>query len=357
VIYCNKCGKELPDDAYFCSACGQRTSRAEEEGVPARQDLSTLEGSIETMVSQAVRTIEETVRSATEEARTGSWGDNRYRAEEERVLTGPVDAERLLLEVVSRNGKINVDTWDKPEYKIVLLIKAWGYTQEEADRNLKALIVDFKEAEVDGLKRLSLGFDHPARRISYSVRVDATLPKGVETALNLKTSNGSINIAEIEGSDLNLDTSNGKITMEKVTAEKLEGRTSNGRVVLDRVSAPVLKVRTSNGRIEGELRSRDAYLKTSNGTITLILPCDEGGNYELLTSNGSIDLDVSDDPDNGYDVDLTTSMGRITVDIPGMEYLSSKKNHVEAKTRGFDEKGKKTGVIAKTSMGKIVIHA
>jgi DUF4097 and DUF4098 domain-containing protein YvlB len=357
MVYCIKCGKDLPDDAYFCSACGQRTSRAEEEGVPARQDLSTLEGSIETMVSQAVRTIEETVRSATEEARTGSWDSNRYHVEEERTLTGPVETDKLLLEVESRNGKINVSTWDKPEYKIDLLIKARGYTKDEADENLKALKVVFSEAEVEGLKKLSLSFDHPAHRISYSVCVDATLPKGVETALNLKTSNGSINLAEIEGSNLDLQTSNGKILMENVTAERVDGKTSNGAVVLDRVDAPVLNVRTSNGKIGGELRSRDAYLKTSNGTIRLSLPCSEGGSYELLTSHGTIDLGVSDDPDNGYNLDLTTSMGRISVDLPELEYLRSRKHHVAVKTRGFEEKGKKIGVVAKTSMGRITVHA
>jgi DUF4097 and DUF4098 domain-containing protein YvlB len=357
MVYCNKCGKELPDDAYFCSACGQRTSRAEEEGIPARQDLSTLEGSIETMVSQAVRTIEETVKSATEEARAGSWGNNRYRVEEERTLNGAVETDKLLLEVVSRNGKINVCTWDKPEYKIDLLIKAWGYTKEEADENLKALIVNFSETEVEGLKKLSLGFDHPADRVSYSVCVDATLPKGVETALNLKTSNGSISLAEIEGTNLDLHTSNGKIIMENVSAERVDGDTSNGAVLLDGVSAPVLNMRTSNGKIEGEVRSTDAFLKTSNGKIRLSLPSNEGGNYELLTSNGRIDLGVSDDPDNGYDMDLTTSMGKISVDLPELEYLRSKKNHVTVKTRGFEDKGRKIGVVAKTSHGRIAVHA
>ena len=316
-----------------------------------------MEGSIETMVSQAVRTIEETVRSATEEARAGSWDSNRYQVEEERTLTGPVETDKLLLEVESRNGKINVSTWDKPEYKIDLLIKARGYTEEEADKNLKDLIVNFSETEVDGLKKLNLSFDHPAHRVSYSVHVDATLPKGVETELNLKTSNGSINLAGIDGSKLDLHTSNGKILMESVSAERVDGKTSNGAVVLDRVDAPVLNIRTSNGKIGGELRSRDAYLKTSNGKIQLSLPCNEGGNYELLTSHGTIDLGVSDDPDNGYDLDLTTSMGRISVDLPELEYLRSKKHHVAVKTRGFEEKGKKIGVVAKTSMGRITVHA
>ena len=339
MVYCIKCGKELPEDAYFCSACGQRTSRADEEGVPARLDHSTLESNIETMVNQAVRTIEETVRSATEEARTGSWDSNRYRVEEERTLTGPVETDKLLLEVESRNGKINVGTWDKPEYKIDLLIKAWGYTKEEANENLKALIVNFSETEVEGLKKLNLGFDHPAHRVSYSVCVDATLPKGVETELNLKTSNGSINLAELDGSKLDLHTSNGKILMENITAERLDGKTSNGAVVLAGVDAQVLNIRTSNGKIQ------------------LSLPCNEGGNYELLTSHGTIDLGVSDDPDNGYDLDLTTSMGRISVDLPELEYLRSKKHHVAVKTRGFEEKGRKIGVVAKTSMGRITVHA
>ena len=55
-------------------------------------------------------------------------------------------------------------------------------------------------------------------------------------------------------------------------------------------------------------------------------------------------------------MDLTTSMGKISVDLPELEYLISRKNHVAVKTRGFEEKVKKIGVIAKTTMGRITVH-
>ena len=34
MVFCSKCGKELPDDAYFCSRCGVRTTKGVELGIP-----------------------------------------------------------------------------------------------------------------------------------------------------------------------------------------------------------------------------------------------------------------------------------------------------------------------------------
>jgi len=357
LVYCIKCGRELPEDAFFCPHCGHRTSREEEGDVPTPKGQLLREGDIEAAVARGVRTIEDIVKSVTQELQAGSWGGGRYRVEEQKSFSGTVDTERLRLEVENRNGPILVSVWDKPEYKVDLLIRARGYTEEEGEENLKALKVNFSEEVVGGQKRLSLGFEYPHPRNTCCVEVAVALPRGVLAELDLKTSNGRIELAEVMGSDLYLRTSNGKVILDNVTAEKIEGMTSNGKIHLNAVHAGSLSMQTSNGRIEGELKSHDAYLRTSNGKISLDLPCEESGEYQMRTSNGSITLHVPDDASTGYDLDLRTTRNRIDVGIPDLEYHKSGKHHVEARTRGFEDKEKQIKIRADTSMGKIRVNS
>lgn len=360
MVSCKHCGKELSENALFCSACGRRTNRGEEEGVSIPENrFHQWEEKIETVVSRAVKTIEDSVNSAIQETQTRSWGSDRYRAEEQRALGGAVDTDRLYLEVVNRNGHIQVSTWDKPEFKIDLLMKAYGYTQQEAEENLKALKEDFSEETIEGQKKLSLKFMYPIVRREISVQVDVLLPSSVIAELDLKTSNGSIELSQVLGSNLVLRTSNGKMILDNITADKLDGKTSNGRISLNTVYAESLSIKTSNGKIEGELKSQDGYLTTSNGKIDLILPCVESGEYQLHTSNGKIELDVPDDPNIGYDLDLRTSMSKVNVNLSNLEYLTRDRHYMKAQTQGFEDKEKeiKIKIKADTSRGRIRINS
>ena len=41
MTYCSNCGKELPEDAYFCLRCGLRTKKGAEAGISTQwEDLS-----------------------------------------------------------------------------------------------------------------------------------------------------------------------------------------------------------------------------------------------------------------------------------------------------------------------------
>ena len=287
---------------------------------------------------------------------TRSWGSGRYRAEEQRSLGGAVDSDRLFLDVDNRNGRIQVSTWDKPEFKIDLLMQAYGYTQQEAEENLKALKEDFSEETIEGQKKLRLKFIYPVVRREIRVQVDVVLPSSVIAELDLKTSNGSIELSHVLGSNLVLRTSNGKMILDNITADNIDGKTSNGKISLNTVYAESLSIKTRNGTIEGELTSQDAYLKTSNGKIELDLPCVESGEYQIHTSNGKIELDVPDDTNTGYDLDLRTSMSKINVNLSNLEYLQRDRHYTKAQTQGFEGKEKEIKIKADTSRGRIRIN-
>ena len=350
MVYCTNCGEEIPEDAYFCHKCGHRTEKGSEEGASY--------------------------------PRLGRYGWHRgedYRrfvAEETKPLGGAVTADRVFFGVENINGPIQVSTWDKAEYGIELFIKAGGYTEEEAEENLKALKVDLEDQVVEGQQRLNLKFDYPHERRWYSIAIDVNLPEGAETDLDVTsknggitlgrlkggtmeatTNNGKITLGEISAAKISLKTSNGKVTLEDVSSEVIDLRTSNGRVTLDDVSAPRMTGKTSNGRIEGNLDSQEASLSTSNGKIDLTLPCKTSGEYELHSSNGRITLEVSGEPNVGYDLDLRTSMSHIAVDLPDLEYTRNKKTHKVAKTRGYEDKDAKVTIEAHTSHGKIQVKS
>jgi DUF4097 and DUF4098 domain-containing protein YvlB len=350
MVFCSKCGEEIPEDALFCHKCGSMTEKGEEA------DASY--------------------------PRLGRYrwgyydGPSRYTAEEEKRFSGPVTADKVFFGVENINGPVKVSTWDKAEYSVELLIKAGGYTQDEAEENLGDFRVEFEEQVVQGQQRLSLKFDRPEDRRWYSVDIDVTLPKDAETDLDVYSRNGAISLANLKGSEMEATTKNGRITlndvsakklvcktsngkmvMEKVTSEIIDFRTSNGQVIIDRVTADKITGRSSNGQIEGEIESKDATLSSSNGKIYLALPCKVSGEYKLRTSNGRIELDVSDSPDVGYDLDLGTSMNRIDVDLPDLKYERYRRTHLVAKTQGFEEKDVKIAIEADTSMGRIKVRS
>ena len=70
VGFCTKCGKEIPEDAYFCPSCGARTLKGKEAGVSSTLDevrdaLSTMGRELE----KAFETAAKEIRGAFETAR------------------------------------------------------------------------------------------------------------------------------------------------------------------------------------------------------------------------------------------------------------------------------------------------
>lgn len=339
MIYCSNCGEELPEDAYFCHRCGKITIRGEEEGASPRELPPDWESKIESAVSKAVRNVEEGLKVAMENIRYGYRDYGRYRVEDRRSFSGSISTPRVFFGVDNKNGPILVSTWEKPEYNLDLLVKATGWTEEEAEENLKELKIDLEEEVVQDQTRLFLRIDYPTEGSrGYSIEVNVTLPSEAKIELDVNSKNGRISLSKIEG-------------------ETLRMRTSNGRINLDDVKAERIECKTSNGRIEGKVESMDTSLRTSNGKIYLDLPCTESGDYKLRTSNGAIELTVSNAPHVGYDLDLHTSMGKVRVDIPDLDYGTYRRNIVRAKTRDLEKKDVKVIIEAGTSNGRIRVYS
>jgi len=232
------------------------------------------------------------------------------------------------VDVEFANGRLEVEGWDGPGWRLEVETRARGretrnatdlVTVEAGDRSLKV-----RSARMFGG--------------GYSVSGVVKLPPG-EYVLRGTTSNGRMRARAIRCQVLDFDTSNGRIELDGVEGDRVELETSNGAIVA-RLSARKLVAVTSNGSIRVE-------------------PQDiEQDSYELRTSNGSIRL-ICPDREAGYRVDATTSLGGITVELPGLARQWAKgaaaRATVKVATPGFEEKERRLDARLRTSNGSITV--
>ena len=74
MVFCSSCGKEVPEDAYFCPKCGLRASKGREAGVSApledlKDAFSKMGEEIEKAFAVAGRELEKAFKRAREEIR------------------------------------------------------------------------------------------------------------------------------------------------------------------------------------------------------------------------------------------------------------------------------------------------
>jgi hypothetical protein len=259
-----------------------------------------------------------------------------YRAQDTIAFTGALTADSVLLDINSFNGPIEVSTWEKDEYSISALIKAKGTTDAEAEENLERFEFDLDESMILGKKRLVMRHNVASTMKSrYSVQIEAWLPVDATVDLDLDSSNGGIDLAEITGGVIDI-------------------RTSNGGIDFDDVTAGSVNAYTSNGRVDGSLEAPDVHIVTSNAHIGLDTPCTVTGNYVLRTINAGVHVSVSGSTGVGYDFDLSTSNGEVHVDLPDLDYTRNLITRKAARTRGFEEKAVRITISAITSNGGIV---
>ncbi|PKK95607.1 MAG: hypothetical protein CVV60_00410 [Tenericutes bacterium HGW-Tenericutes-5] len=120
---------------------------------------------------------------------------------------------------------------------------------------------------------------------SLNLNVNATFDQ-----INLRTSNGRIDILNLEASNIIANSSNGVIRIDNLSvAEKIDLNTTNGEVIMDDINSPIIEADTSNGKITAKnIISNNINLDTSNGHVYLSI-VGEKDDYKvtLSTSNGS----------------------------------------------------------------------
>ena len=208
------------------------------------------------------------------------------------------------------NGSITVTGTENEICHIVATITARSFSVEEAQVLAEQTQIRL-DRKPEGLQTVIV---RPEMKQNESVSVSFEIKVPRQTALELKTSNGKIQISQIDQA-IGATTSNGKIEITSVAGD-IAAHTSNGGISIRQATAELLDLHTSNGSIKCEDIYGNMTASTSNGSVNIQYAIDANSatHIRITTSNGGIDLVT---PENySATVDAATSNGKIHAGIP-----------------------------------------
>jgi len=200
--------------------------------------------------------------------------------------------------VRSLNGRIQVEAGSDNIVTVRAELKDIRRIKYEAIKNGDEVIVT---AEKTG------DWWFPAGNTKADIYV--TVP--AHTALKLKTSNGQIEVQGTTGGGT-LETSNGAIVLDDVKGD-FDATTSNGAVEIDTIDGKA-SVRTSNGRVTLQQAKGEFNARTSNETVSFSGEMTPGGSNRLVTSNGSVQVELTGTP--SVHLDASTSNEKVKCALP-----------------------------------------
>lgn len=211
------------------------------------------------------------------------------------------------LKVITRNGAIEVQGWDREEVSLTADI------QDSKSRPIRLEVHS-------GVGRLEIEAVFPESRGWYwfgtSPACSFTLKVPRRLVAEYRTSNARIDARGLQGT-LTFTTSNGRVVLEDL-AGTVEAKTSNGALRIRNLDGD-LRASSSNGSAEVERISGRVDVSTSNGAVRARDLDGHGKGIRLITSNGSVTLDLGKATGT---IEATTSRHeQVRVDRAGVEFL------------------------------------
>ncbi len=271
----------------------------------------------------------------------GGWafgGGNQFDFPEEIKGELPPEGE-IEVDLSTRNGRICLDSWDEPGYRLVVMRRVRAMTEEEA----RVKVNDLYEFSQDGLnlrartKELQSGFFGS----NVSVHFILTLPRDRQANVTVSSANGRLILDGLKGSSLRASTANGRIEALSNDFRRAELDSANGRIQFTG-KAQDLSVRTANGRIEADVEG--------------------AGDWDLSSANGRIELNVRREAGAAYEVEASSVSGR--VDVAGLEdaevLINEVRHHTgsrryKARSKNYDTAEVKGTIKATTASGRVTV--
>ena len=275
--------------------------------------------------------------------------------------------------VVSDEGPIYIESWDKKEVRVIVIKRADVGRESEARKYFDDIKVwidkSGNDVSVKGETPWGRGYRRGPRlefEITVPYKFDVNLrTEGGSLSIgdlggNVKgeTDGGSIKVGQIKDGNVNISTAGGSIKIKEVMNGNVNAETAGGSIKVGDVDGN-LDVNTSGGSIKlGKITGR-GVAETSGGSIKVE---EAGDDLKLSTSGGSISVNFAKGA-----IDVETSGGSISIgdtedDIiastaGGSIHIGKGGGKVEAETAGgsITVEGSDGPVIVGTAGGSIEI--
>ncbi len=206
-----------------------------------------------------------------------------FRIEEEETLFVQA-AEVNAIRAATINGKMSVSQTSDSMITVRVVRSCLGEDEEDAAEHLKKLtVVDSLE---DGTLLLEVIQPKDKGR-DYVVDFEIWAPPA--TFLMLDVTNGGIELEKMTGG-AEVKTMNGSVSLV-LTSQKIKASSINGKIDIEGHTGSIDAL-TKNGRIEcvmSTLSGNDGVsLKTTNGSVELIVPPDISATFEVKSHQGAI---------------------------------------------------------------------
>ncbi len=283
-----------------------------------QQSVSRAVREEERRARQAVREeaaqARETARKARAEARRTANGAHRSRPEKTimsslralgiplggskefsftRSLSGKFVAANPSIRLQNTNGHIEISPSADEQWQLQLV------TRVRADNQASAQALADRLVHVESDEQF---LTVEAQRMfgqNASVAIELQLPVRDYNDLNVTTTNGTIQLAELAATSMAVKTVNGKVIGERLTTNDLQASSVNGTVAID----------GAIGRIQAH---------AVNGRLTVEITEAMHAELDLKSVNGAIRVELPEAATIGYQLNATSTAGNIRHDLPGL---------------------------------------
>ncbi|MGB9679199.1 MAG: DUF4097 family beta strand repeat-containing protein [Thermoanaerobacteraceae bacterium] len=249
--------------------------------------------------------------------------------------------ENSNIDVISKNGKIEVLTWDNNYAYIILKF----IVSKEFEK-------EFEVFHEDNLIKIEINQNIKA------LSAKLYLPNKKYNNIYLSTTNSKIKVDKLDAEKIDLYTSNDKILLEDIKSNILEAYTKNGEILFKNVILNNLTSSTTNDKITAvNITFDNCELHTTNGKIMIDGFSTNSSNsmLKVKTTNDNISLKMAD-KDTEVFYELKTTNGKCHVNLYNLQYEIKDATYIKESTKDFGDNDKNLSIIAYTTNGNVYLE-
>lgn len=225
------------------------------------------------------------------------------------------------IDIHIENGSIVFRPWEEDDVRVECNVKVYKVSDTDEARRV------FLDEAGFSLNNDKLRLH--AKKKSMKVNTIIYVPRHKLEKIQFYAFNGKISGENVTVKSLEAKTVNGRISFEEIGAKDVRLETVNGTISVSRLEADQCDTKTVNGTIAIKTVKGDFDGETLNGTVYYTLLEPENARAYIKTTTGSVEILV---PDNvKTEGELKTTVGGIQCELPEMTVIDEKKDFANKK--------------------------